>query len=108
MSFVPNLPKDTTFQQIQFRWQEIVQVRDVAETEHQIPISICALARALNYPRSSVYLELAHRLDLPEERAKHAHWTTIVNNKFSTGFNKTPKKAHQSAKRRSKIIVRAK
>jgi hypothetical protein len=34
-------------------------------------------------------------------------FTGSENNNLSTGFNKTPNKAHQSAKRRSKITVRA-
>jgi hypothetical protein len=63
--------KDTTFRQIQFRCQQIAYVRDIAEREPQIPISINALARVLNCPRSPVQSALAHGLELPGERGKH-------------------------------------
>jgi hypothetical protein len=64
MTFVPNLPQRRAFQQIAY-------VRDVAEREHQIPISINALASAFNCPRSSVRSALAHGLELPGEQGKH-------------------------------------
>jgi hypothetical protein len=65
------LRKDPTFQQIQFRCQQIYYVRDIAEGQHQIPISISALARAFDCPRSSVQSALAHGLEPPGERGKH-------------------------------------
>jgi hypothetical protein len=82
-------------------------VRDIAEREHQIPISINALARAFNCTRSSVQSALGMEQSCQESEGSIPLLTTIVNNKFSTRFNKTPNKAHQSAKRRSKINVRA-
>jgi hypothetical protein len=63
--------KDTTVQQFQFRCQQIVDVRDIAKREHNIPISINALARAFDCPRSSLQLALVHGLDPPEEQGKH-------------------------------------
>jgi hypothetical protein len=63
--------KDTTFQQFQFRCQQIVYVRDIAEREHTIPISINALARAFDCPRNSVQSALALGLKPPGERRKH-------------------------------------
>jgi hypothetical protein len=60
-----------TFQQFQFRCQQIVYVRDIVEREHNIPISINALVRAFDCPRSSVQSALAHGLDPPGERGKH-------------------------------------
>jgi hypothetical protein len=63
--------KDTTFQQFQFQCQQIFYVRDIAEREHNIPISINALMRAFDCPRSSVQSALAHGLEPPEERGKH-------------------------------------
>jgi hypothetical protein len=63
--------KDTTFQQIQFRCQQIGDGRDISEREHNIPISINALARAFDCPRSYVQLALAHGLEPPGERGKH-------------------------------------
>jgi hypothetical protein len=92
--------RDRTFQQFQFRYQQIFYVRDIAEREHNIPISINALVRAFDCPRSSMQSELAHGLELPGERGKHPLLTPIVNNKFSTGFNKKPNKAHQSGKQK--------
>jgi hypothetical protein len=84
-------------------------VRDIAEREHQIPISIAinALAREFNCPERSVQSALEHGLELQRERGKHTALTTIVNNKFSTGFNTMPNKLHQWAKRRSEITIRA-
>jgi hypothetical protein len=63
--------KDTTFQHFQFRCQQIAHVRVIAGREHQIPISINALARAFNWPRNSVQSALAHGLEPPGERGKH-------------------------------------
>jgi hypothetical protein len=63
--------KDTTFQQFQFRCQQIIHVRDVAEREQNIPISINALVRAFDCPRSSVQSALAHGMKPPGERGKH-------------------------------------
>jgi hypothetical protein len=63
--------KDATFQQIQFQCQRLAYVRDIAQREQQIPISINALARAFNCLRSSVQLALAYGLELPGERGKH-------------------------------------
>jgi hypothetical protein len=40
------LRKDAIFQTIEFRCQQIVSVRDIAESQHNIPLSINALARA--------------------------------------------------------------
>jgi hypothetical protein len=67
----PIFRKDTTFQQFQFRCQQIVYVRDIAETEYKIPISINALVRAFDFPRSSMQWALAHGLKPPGERGKH-------------------------------------
>jgi hypothetical protein len=63
--------KDATFQQFQFRFQQIFYVRDIAEREHNIPISINALVRAFDCPRRSVQSALAHGLEPPEERGTY-------------------------------------
>jgi hypothetical protein len=63
--------EDTTFQQFQFRCEQIVYVRDIAESGHNIPISINALARAFDCSRNSVQSALAHGLKPPGERWKH-------------------------------------
>jgi hypothetical protein len=63
--------KDTTFQQFHFGCQQICYVRDIAEREHNIPISINAMMRAFNCPRSSGQSALAHGLEPPGERWKH-------------------------------------
>jgi transposase len=60
-----------TFQQFQFRCRQIVSVRDIAEREQNIPISIHGLARAFGCPRSSMQSALAHGLEPPGERGKH-------------------------------------
>jgi hypothetical protein len=49
----------------------IVYVRNIAEREHNIPISINAMVRAFDFPRSSVQSALSHGLEPPEERWKH-------------------------------------
>jgi hypothetical protein len=46
-------------------------VRDIAEREHNVPISINVLARAFDCPRNSVQSALAHGLEPPEKRRKH-------------------------------------
>jgi hypothetical protein len=49
----------------------MIHVRDIAEREHNIPISINVLARTFDCPRSSVQSTLAHGLEQPGERGKH-------------------------------------
>jgi hypothetical protein len=60
-----------TLRQLQFRCQQIFYVRDIAEREHNIPISINVLARVFDCPRSSVQSALPHGLEPPGERGKH-------------------------------------
>jgi hypothetical protein len=48
------LCKEATFQEIEFRWQQIVYIRDIAEGEHHIPISINGVARDFECPRNRV------------------------------------------------------
>jgi hypothetical protein len=62
--------EDTIFQQFQFSCQQIFYVRDIAEREQNIPISINALVRPFDCPRISVQWALAHGLEPPEERGK--------------------------------------
>jgi transposase len=64
--------KDTTFQQFQLRCQQISYVRDLAEREHNIPISINALARIFDCPRRSVQSTPAHGLEPSGEPGKHS------------------------------------
>jgi hypothetical protein len=40
------LRKDAIFQKIEFRRQQIASIRDIAESQQNIPLSINALARA--------------------------------------------------------------
>jgi hypothetical protein len=49
----------------------IVYARNIAEREHNVPISINALVRAFDFPRSSVQSALPHGLEPPGERGKH-------------------------------------
>jgi hypothetical protein len=55
------LQKDETFQEMEFRCQRIANVRDIAEEEHITHISINALARAFECPRSHVQSALDTR-----------------------------------------------
>jgi hypothetical protein len=64
-----------TFQEIEFDCQKIASVRDIAEGEHNIPISVNGLARV---GHSSVHefvcnqqWALAHGLESPGEQEKH-------------------------------------
>jgi transposase len=63
--------KDTIFQQFQFRCQHIFSVRDIAEREHNVRISINGLVKALDCPRNSVQSALTYGLEPPGERGKH-------------------------------------
>jgi chorismate mutase len=45
--------------------------RDIAERQHNIPISINALVKAFDFRRNSVQSALAHGLEPPGERGKH-------------------------------------
>jgi hypothetical protein len=57
---VPNLPERTSFQQFRFGCQQIFYVRDIAEREHEISISINGLVRVCDCPRTSVQSASAH------------------------------------------------
>jgi hypothetical protein len=63
--------KDTIFQQFQFRCEQSCYLRDIAERENNIPISINGLVRTFDCPRKSVQLAFAHGLEPPGERGKH-------------------------------------
>jgi hypothetical protein len=99
------LRKDTSFQEIEFRCQQIDDVRAIAEREHNIPISFNALARAFECPRNRVESVLAHPLESPGQRGKQMALVNIVNNSFWIGFNQMPKKAHPLTTKKSKITA---
>jgi hypothetical protein len=65
------LRKDATFQEIEFRCQENVYVRGIAEGEQNIPISINALTRAFECPQSRVHSAFDHGLKSPGQGGKH-------------------------------------
>jgi hypothetical protein len=69
--------KGTTFQQFQLGSQRIFYVRDIAEREHNIPISINGLVRVFDCPRNFVQSACVHGLDPPEERVKHLALDTV-------------------------------
>jgi hypothetical protein len=50
----------------------MASVKDIAGSRYDIPTSINGLARAFDYPRESVNSALAHGLDEPGHRGKHA------------------------------------
>jgi hypothetical protein len=92
------LRKNATFQEIELRCQQIAWIRDIAEGEHNIPISINALARAFEFPRSRVPGHSLMPWSRQHNKGSLQLLTDIANNKFSIGSNKTPAKVHQSAK----------
>jgi hypothetical protein len=47
-------------------------VKDIAESRYKIPVTINALTRAFDCPRSRVQTALAHWLDDPGQRGKPA------------------------------------
>jgi hypothetical protein len=46
-------------------------MNDSAESRENIPVSINALTRAFDWPRSRVHVALAQGLDEPGQRGKH-------------------------------------
>jgi hypothetical protein len=74
-NFCQILRKDATFQEIEFRCQQIACVRDIAERERNIPMSINALVTAGNSSVHEVvcnrHSALAHDLELPGQGGKH-------------------------------------
>jgi hypothetical protein len=105
------LRKEPTFQEIEFRYQQIAYVQDIAEGEHDIPILINALAREFECPRSHVQLAIGNQhsrmaWSRQDSEGSMPPLMNIVNNKLSIEFNKKPNKACQSAKRKSKITAR--
>jgi hypothetical protein len=47
-------------------------VKDIAESRYNIPVSINALTRALDCPRSHVHAAFAHELDDRGQRGKRS------------------------------------
>jgi hypothetical protein len=66
-----SLCKDGTFQEIKSRCQQIADVREISKGEHDIPISINALERAFECPRSRLRPTLVHGLESLGRRGKH-------------------------------------
>jgi hypothetical protein len=63
---------DPDFRQLGFRCHQIAYVKDIAQSRDNIPVTINALTRAFDCPRSRVQVALAHGLDEPGQRGKHA------------------------------------
>jgi hypothetical protein len=75
------LRKDATFQEIEFRSRQIAYVRDIAEREYNIPISINVLARA---GPSSVHEVVCNR----HSSMAWSCQDSVGSMQFSIGFNK--------------------
>jgi hypothetical protein len=80
------LRKDAIFQNIESKCQQIACVREVAELQRRIPISIDALPTVFDCPRSRVKSKFEHGLEplghpgmhvaiLPDPRPQVLHWT---------------------------------
>jgi hypothetical protein len=65
------LRKDATFQKIEFRCQQFADVRDIAESQHNIPLSVNTVTREFECPPGHVKSALEHELDPLGHRGKH-------------------------------------
>jgi hypothetical protein len=65
------LQGDVNFRQLEFLYDHIAFVKDIAESRYSIPVSINALTRAFACSRYRVQAALAHGLDQPGQRGKH-------------------------------------
>jgi hypothetical protein len=101
------LRKDAIFQKIEFRWQKIADVRDIAESQHNIPLSISALARAFESNAHEVVCNRHSSMGWIRRDIEGSILllNRIINNKFLTGSNKTPKAARQLRKKKSRITA---
>jgi hypothetical protein len=81
--------------------------RDIAELKQNTPISINALVKAFDYPRSSLRLALEYYLHRAGNRGSRLFFIEILNSKLLTGFDKGPKAAHQLRNKKSSITARA-
>jgi hypothetical protein len=66
------LREDSDFRRLEFRCHQIAHVKNIAESRYNIPVTINALTRAFDCPRSRVQAALAHGLDEPGQRGEHA------------------------------------
>jgi hypothetical protein len=99
------LQGDPDFRGLESRCQQIAFVKDLAESGDNVPVSINALTRAFNCRRFHVQAALAHGIDEPRQQRKQIALDKIVNNRSSTGFNRTQNKKHHSLEKKSGIIV---
>jgi hypothetical protein len=87
---------------------EIASANDIAESQHNIPVSINALARAFE---SNAHEVVWNRHSSMAWIHRHIEGSIlllneIVNHKFFTGSNKTPKTARQLREKKSRITAR--
>jgi hypothetical protein len=71
MSGVQVLTGNLDVRRPEFRCKQIGFMKDIAELRYNIPISIDALTRACDCPRSGVQAALMHGLADPGQRGKH-------------------------------------
>jgi hypothetical protein len=69
--FATPLPKDAIFEKRKFPYQQTTYVCDIEELQHNLPVSINALAKPFERPRSRVKSALGHGMNSPGHRGKH-------------------------------------
>jgi hypothetical protein len=100
-----SLRQGSDFQRLEFRCQQMAFVKDFAESCHNIPTSINALARAFDCPQCRIETALAHGLDGPDTADSTMPSMKIANGKSSTGSGRRPSNRQQSGKERSGSIA---
>jgi hypothetical protein len=91
------LQKDGIVRKLEFRCQQIADVRDIAESQHNIPLSINALARAFESTAHEVMWNRPSSMGRMHRDIEGSRLllNKIVNNKFFIGSNKIPEAARQ-------------
>jgi hypothetical protein len=103
--FCKALRNDAVFQKIEFRCQQIAYVNDIAESQSNIPISINALARTFDWPRSRVKAALEPVMKPPGHRGKLAAIDEVHEQQIIAWIQESAETSTSVQKQRSKITV---
>jgi hypothetical protein len=94
------LQGNANVRRLEFWYRQIAFVKDKAESRYNIPVSINALTRAFDCPRSRVQTASRTGWTNRTKEESISPSTKIVNNKSWTGFNTTQNKTHHSREER--------
>jgi hypothetical protein len=95
------LHTDPNFRRLDFFCQQCAFAKDIAKSRHNIPVSLNALTRAFDFPRSRVQAAIAHRLDEPGQRGTYIGVDEDREHQIFDWIQQNAEKTHQSREENS-------